>query len=73
MGETHPGFHCYGGEFYFISHATPEVEGDELPNGLQFKITVPSPLEPDGFHNVPGSRCFSFVYNEIPWVLDERP
>lgn len=73
MGETHPGFHCYGGEYYFISHAAPEVDADELPNGFQFTITAPGPLEPDEFHNVPGSLCLSFAYNEMPWVLNERP
>lgn len=73
MGETHSGFHCYGGEYYFISRSVPEVDADELPSGFQFTITAPSPLEPEEFHNVPGSRCLNFAYNEAPWVLDERP
>jgi hypothetical protein len=73
MGETHSGNYCYGGEYYFISSKAPEVDADELPNGFQFTITLPSPLEPEEFRNVPGARCFSFVYDELPWVLDERP
>ena len=32
MGETHSGYHCYGGEYYFISPTAPKVDADELPN-----------------------------------------
>lgn len=73
MGESHLGYHCYGGEYYFISHSVPEIDADELPNEFQFTITLPSPLEPVEFRNVPGSRCFSFIYWKMPWVLKERP
>ena len=73
MGETDSGNYCYGGEYYFISPETPDIDADELPNGFQFSITLPSPLDPDEFHNVPGSRCFNFVYFGLPWVLHESP
>ena len=73
MGETIPGYHCYGGEYYFISRVAPEIDTDELPNGFQFTITLPSSLEPEEFRKVPGARCFSFVYSKLPWVLDENP
>jgi hypothetical protein len=73
MGEIRPGSHCYGGEYYLISHMAPKIDADELPNGFQFTVTEPSPLEPEEFRNVPGSRCFNFVYSEMPWVLNERP
>lgn len=44
MGETHPGFYSYGGEYYFISQKAPDPDADVLASGFQFTVTLPSPL-----------------------------
>ena len=72
MGEIESGGVCYGGEYYFVCTKEPEVDDGELPNGFKFSITQPSPLQPDEFSNTIGSKCFNFVYEQMPWVLNER-
>lgn len=72
MGSAENGRHLYGGEYYFICKSTPKIDADELPNGFEFTILNPTPLEPEEFHNIEGAKCFSFMW-PIPWVLNESP
>lgn len=72
MGEVENGAYLYGGEYYFISRSSPNVDASNLNNGFEFTILNPTPLEPNQFHNIDGSKCFSFIWS-IPWVLNESP
>jgi hypothetical protein len=72
FGESQPGHHSVGGEYYFICKAFPKVDADRLLNGFEFTVMPQSPLVQPQFKDVSGVRCLSFMY-EIPWVLNERP
>lgn len=69
-GETAPGKHLYGGEFYFFGEA-PLTDGSGLDTSgpFDFTFTKPSPLAQEQFH-VEGAVCFSFIV-ELPWVISD--
>lgn len=65
-GESSPGFHSYGGEFYFWGEEVNAVLG-ELSEKPLFKFTFmpPSPLAQEEFRH-PGALCFLFEA-DLPW------
>ena len=72
MGAAEDGKNLYGGEYYFICDDPPAVYADELTNGFEFTIALPSPLTQEEFRNIKGVRCLSFVF-PLAWVLKESP
>jgi hypothetical protein len=72
MGIAEGRKYIYGGEYYFICKSTPDFDEGIMPNGFEFTILNPTPLEPEEFHNIEGSKCSSFMW-QIPWVLNESP
>jgi hypothetical protein len=70
--ESRPGYHLYGGEYYFIgSAALTDGNGLDTSGAFDFAFTPPSPLVQSAFHRE-GSVCFSFIV-ELPWVLPDAP
>ena len=72
MGLADDGKYIYGGEYYFISKSMPKIDTCSLKNGFEFTVFNPTPLEPEAFHNIEGSKCFSFI-GSIPWCINESP
>ena len=70
--ESRPGYHLYGGEYYFIgSAALDDGLGIDTSGAFDFAFTAPTPLAQQVFHRK-DSVCFSFIV-ELPWVLPDAP
>ena len=69
FGESSPGMHSYGGEYYFWGNIEKESVG-ELSGKPKFQVTFcnPSPLVQAEFSEK-GAICFLFSA-ELPWVLE---
>jgi hypothetical protein len=67
LGESEPGRHIYGGEYYFFGAAPVAEPMLDQTEQFRFTFTQPSGLAQD-ISRTSGAVCFNFIV-EIPWVL----
>ncbi len=67
FGESRPGFHSYGGEFYMWGEEVNAALGDiRADPTFKFTFMPPSPLAQNEFRGS-GALCFLFEA-ELPWA-----
>ena len=70
--ESRPGYHLYGGEYYFIGSAELDDGTDiDTSGAFYFVFTSPTPLAQQAFCRE-DAVCFHFIV-ELPWVLPDAP